>query len=139
MNAMACPPQIKKSASWDGELKDVKQAIMEFLDSEHRSLGIVCKTQAQAEQLYEEIKGLHRDIHLLNFSSERFYEGIMVTSCHIAKGLEFDHVIVPLVDGLNYKTDMDRSLLYIACTRAMHALTLTFHGEQSSFITNVIL
>lgn len=133
------PPQIKKSASWDGELTDVKQAIMEFLDSEHRSLGIVCKTQAQAEQLYEEIKGLHRDIHLLNFSSERFYEGIMVTSCHMAKGLEFDHVIVPLVDGLNYKTDMDRSLLYIACTRAMHALTLTFHGEQSSFITNVIL
>ncbi|MNJ79227.1 Helicase IV [compost metagenome] len=63
----------------------------------------------------------------------------MVTSCHMAKGLEFDHVIVPFVDVSNYKTDMDRSLLYIACTRAMHVLTLTFHGEQSSFISNIII
>lgn len=127
-------PRIKKSESWAGELTDVKQAIKEFLNSDHRSLGIICKTQTQAEQIYEEVKDIHKDIHLLNFSSDQFYEGIMVTWCHMAKGLEFDQVIVPLVDGSNYKTDMDRSLLYIACTRAMHSLTLTFHGEQSSFI-----
>ncbi|GIP58986.1 HelD family protein [Paenibacillus woosongensis] len=129
-------PQIKKSESWAGELTDVKHAIMEFLNSDHRSLGIVCKTMAQAEQIYKEIADTHQDIHLLHFSSDQFHEGIMVTSCHMAKGLEFDHVIVPLVDGSNYKTDMDRSLLYIACTRAMHALTLTFHGEKSPFIPN---
>ncbi|WP_019637766.1 HelD family protein [Paenibacillus fonticola] len=127
-------PRIKSSDSRAGELTDVKQAVMEFLDSDHRSLGIVCKTQAQAERIYEEIKDIHKDIYLLNFSSEQFHEGIMVTSCHMAKGLEFDHVIVPFVDVSNYKTDMDRSLLYIACTRAMHVLTLTFHGEQSPFI-----
>ncbi|TVY03061.1 HelD family protein [Cohnella terricola] len=130
-------PKIKQSASQDGEWTDVKQAITEFLESENRSLGIVCKTQAQAEQMYKEIKDKHEDIHLLNFSSDQFYEGIMVTSCHMAKGLEFDHVIVPFVDASNYKTEMDRSLLYIACTRAMHVLTLTFQGEQSLFISKI--
>lgn len=130
------PPRIKKSDSWQEELIDVKNALTEFLNSEHRSLGIVCKTQAQAERIYEEIKNIHKDIYLLNFSSEQFHEGIMVNSCHMAKGLEFDHVIVPFVDVSNYTTVMDRSLLYIACTRAMHVLTLTFHGKQSSFISN---
>ncbi|WP_223837162.1 ATP-binding domain-containing protein [Paenibacillus oceani] len=52
----------------------------------------------------------------------------------MAKGLEFDQVIVPSVDASNYRTELDRSLLYIACTRAMHALTLTFHGVPSLFI-----
>ena len=28
----------------------------------------------------------------------------------MAKGLEFDHVIIPFVDGVNYKTDLDKSL-----------------------------
>ncbi|RKP43936.1 helicase [Cohnella endophytica] len=130
-------PRIKKSESWAGELTDVKQAITEFLDSDHRSLGIVCKTQAQAKRIYGEITDIHKDIYLLDFSSDQFHEGIMVTSCHMAKGLEFEHVIVPFVDVSNYMTKMDRSLLYIACTRAMHTLTLTFHGEQSSFVSSI--
>lgn len=127
-------PRIKKSDSWAGELVDVKQAIKDFLDSDHRSLGIVCKTQALAERMYEEIRDIRKDIHLLHFSSDQFHEGIMVTSAHMAKGLEFDQVIVPSVDASNYRTELDRSLLYIACTRAMHALTLTFHGVPSLFI-----
>jgi DNA helicase II / ATP-dependent DNA helicase PcrA len=130
-------PQIRKSGSWADELADVKQAAAEFLNSHHRSLAIVCKTQVQAQQIYEELTELHKHIHLLHFSSEQFHEGIMVTSCHMAKGLEFDQVVVPLVDASNYKTEMDRSLLYIACTRAMHVLTLTFHGEQSSFTSHI--
>lgn len=33
-----------------------------------------------------------------------------------------------------YRTEYDRSLLYIACTRAMHKLTLTFTGKQTELI-----
>ena len=38
---------------------------------------------------------------------------------------EFDEVLVPFASFENYQTEVDRSLLYIACTRAMHHLTLT--------------
>ncbi|WP_416221660.1 ATP-binding domain-containing protein [Rhodohalobacter sp.] len=58
----------------------------------------------------------------------------MITSAHLAKGLEFDRVIVPHVSAENYQTAVDRSMLYIACTRAMHRLTLTHTGEMSSLI-----
>jgi DNA helicase II / ATP-dependent DNA helicase PcrA len=37
--------------------------------------------------------------------------------------------------GKNYSTDIDKSMLYIACTRAMHKLTLTHTGEVTHYIT----
>lgn len=51
-----------------------------------------------------------------------------VCTAHMAKGLEFDAVVVRGVSDRNYHTSMDRNLLYVACTRAMHRLTLTFAG-----------
>jgi len=61
---------------------------------------------------------------------------VLITCVHLAKGLEFDQVIVPQVNEDNYKTDVDRSMLYIACTRAMHELTITHNGELSKLIVS---
>ena len=55
-----------------------------------------------------------------------------VCTAHLAKGLEFDHVVLPEANQTNYQTDMDRNLLYVGCTRAMHRLTLTATGEVTT-------
>ena len=73
-------------------------------------------------------------MHLLKADSTSFQDGIIITTAHHAKGLEFDEVIVPFASARNYQTDVDKSMLYIACTRAMHKLTLTYSKEKSSFI-----
>lgn len=52
----------------------------------------------------------------------------------MAKGLEFDQVIVPDVTDNTYTTLMDRNLLYVACRRAMHKLALTFVGELTRLL-----
>jgi DNA helicase-2/ATP-dependent DNA helicase PcrA len=95
-------------------------------------LGIIAKTRDQAAFLYKELKALH--VHLLTADSTTFAEGIIITTAHLAKGLEFDEVIVPFVSARNYSTDVDRSMLYIACTRAMHRLTLTYTLERTAFV-----
>ena len=59
--------------------------------------------------------------------STAFAKGIIVTSSHMAKGLEFDEVIIPQANNTNYNTLIDKSMLYVAVTRAMHKLTIT-HG-----------
>ncbi|MCA6414997.1 MAG: hypothetical protein IM589_04725, partial [Cytophagales bacterium] len=43
-------------------------------------------------------------------------------------------VIIPFVSANNYRTDVDKRMLYIACTRAMHRLSLTYSKEKSDFI-----
>ena len=58
-----------------------------------------------------------------------FRNGVTITSVQMSKGLEFDEVLIPQADDRTYSSRYDRSLLYIACTRAMHRLTLTYTGR----------
>jgi DNA helicase-2/ATP-dependent DNA helicase PcrA len=114
------------------EISELKKLISHYKNSGHQSLGIICKTLDQAEYVYDELKA--NDIHLLTADSTSFKEGVIITTAHLAKGLEFDEVIIPFASNRNYHTDVDRSMLYIACTRAMHQLTLTCSKERSMFI-----
>jgi len=116
------------------EFNRILDLIQLFNQSDYRSLGIICKSQKQANELYGKIRNIHDDILLLNFNSNEFKEGIIISSAHMSKGLEFDQVIVPHVSDDCYKTEMDRSLLYIACTRAMHKLELTCCGKKTELL-----
>ncbi|WFB57052.1 UvrD-helicase domain-containing protein [Paenibacillus sp. BR1-192] len=116
------------------ELAFIQELTRNFPHSGMQTMGIICKTSSQARQVYESVRGLTDNVSLLDFSSDRFQEGITITSAHMAKGLEFDQVIVPFAGAANYRTEMDRSLLYIACTRAMHKLLLTYSGEPAVWL-----
>lgn len=74
------------------------------------------------------------EIYFLSNQSPAFVKGIIVTSAHMAKGLEFDEVIVPQADRVNYHSEIERNMLYVAVTRAMHKLSLTYCGKQSELI-----
>jgi DNA helicase-2/ATP-dependent DNA helicase PcrA len=115
------------------ELETIKGMITTFSGSGNRSLGIICKTLRQAQEVYEVLKA--QDVHLVTAESTSFKEGVIITTAHLAKGLEFDEVIVPFASARSYKTDVDRSMLYIACTRAMHRLTLTYSGDITPFLS----
>jgi DNA helicase-2/ATP-dependent DNA helicase PcrA len=129
-------PAIKEFNSNQEEVNDIKSTVQLFeKHNKHKSLGIICKTLDQAEFIFEEIKST--TVHLLTPESTSFKEGVVITTAHLAKGLEFDEVIVPFASARNYATDVDRGMLYIACTRAMHKLTLSFTKEKTSFVTDV--
>src|SRR5690606_23150278 len=114
------------------ETEEIKKLLVEYKNSGHQSLGIICKTLEQSETLYHDLK--LPDVHLLTADSTSFKNGIIITTAHLAKGLEFDEVIIPFASARNYHTDVDRRMLYIACTRAMHQLTLTYSREKTTFL-----
>ncbi len=120
------------------ERKHIRKLIREHQEASYQSLGIICKTNKQAKALYEKLKDKFEDVCLLDFDSREYKEGIVITSAHMAKGLEFDQVIIPHVDANTYHTMLDRSLLYIACTRAMHKLDFTYNGEMTEFLSNQV-
>ncbi|MFD7475171.1 3'-5' exonuclease, partial [Streptomyces sp. NPDC059837] len=81
--------------------------------------------------------------------------GVRIATMHAMKGLEFRAVavlgvtasavpfareITPAeVDGLQHETDMlrERCLLFVACTRAREALTVSWSGTASAFLPAV--
>lgn len=112
------------------ELSGILDLISVYRESVYKSLGIICKTEMQAKVMADELKQYAADIHFLSNQSSAFVQGIIITSAHMAKGLEFDEVIILQADDNNYHSEIDRSMLYVAATRAMHRLTLTYSGVK---------
>ncbi|MCC9738458.1 UvrD-helicase domain-containing protein [Streptomyces sp. MNU89] len=128
------PPQVVAAPDRAAQEAEILALVERHRRSEYRSLGIVCKTVAQAEELYRVLSAAGVELAFLDYESTEFSAGAVITSAHIAKGLEFDTVIVPDVDDANYANEMDKGMLYIACTRAMHELHLTHAQPLSRFL-----
>lgn len=94
------------------------------IHSNHR-LAIITKTRQEASSVFDCLKEVF-PCQILDDSSDQIPQTKIIVSCSmIAKGLEFDDVIIPF--GLNRSTgysEIDKRLLYVACTRAMHNLVL---------------
>lgn len=123
-------PQILQFGSAVEELSGIMGLISTYRKSGYKSLGIICKTEQQAREMADMLKSYANDISFLSSQSSAFVQGIVIISAHMAKGLEFDEVIIPQTDERNYRSEIDKSMLYVAVTRAMHLLTLTFHEAR---------
>ena len=126
-------PKVIQCQDIDAEVNEIKKRITDFKNSENNSLGIICKTQKQADRFNEKLKDDFK-IKLLNDGSADFGTGIVITTAYLAKGLEFDWVIVPQCTNKNYNSDTDKQMLYVATTRAMHRLYLTYTGKICNFL-----
>ena len=127
-------PQIIRFENKEEEIAGIAALISSFRKSGYKSLGIICKTEDEAKETVELLKTNITDVYFLSSQSSAFVNGIIVTSAHMAKGLEFDEVIVPFTDKKNYKTEIDKSMLYVAVTRAMHRLSLTCSVEITGLL-----
>lgn len=77
------------------------------------------------------------DIRLIHKENQTFQKGVCVIPVYLAKGIEFDAVLVYDASEEQYRTEHDRRPLYTACTRAMHGLTVSSIGEPSPFVSAV--
>ena len=98
----------------------ISEKIIEMQNKCYKSIAIICKNKESCEKLYSSLKSIGTDVNLIVSDKCEFKIGINIISSYIAKGLEFDGVI--LADGENYLSNEDKHLFYTACTRALHEL-----------------
>lgn len=96
-------------------VKDVKH-----LQQEYKSIAIITKTDEETNQLYDLIKETI-PITKMNQNSEEYKRDLIILPSYIAKGLEFDAVIIYTDKDYPY-TEKEKYLFYVACTRAQHQL-----------------
>lgn len=94
------------------KLNDLKKA-------GHRTIAIICRTSEESKQAYE---ALNKEVslHLIEKGTIIYEKGTNVVPSYLAKGIEFDAVI--LYDLSQYNRESERKLFYTVCTRAMHEL-----------------
>ena len=92
--------------------------------------AVLCLDQEMAENVSEELRERmpQMEISLLTKDTKNFKPGLCVTTFYLAKGLEFDAVMIPFLE--KYRTAFHRQALYINITRALHVCSLFSSGDS---------
>ncbi|PQP81391.1 helicase [Paenibacillus sp. PCH8] len=109
--------------------------IMALQTQRFDSIAVITKTAAESRQAYEGLRTQGGDaLQLITKETQIFEKGVMVIPVYLAKGVEFDAVLIYDASPEAYSQEYDRKLLYTACTRAMHRLHLYTTNEWSPFV-----
>lgn len=84
-----------------------------------KSMAIITKNQEECDYIYEMLKDMR--ISKVDDSKKKFNRKFKVIPVYMAKGLEFDSVII-YTDKNNKYTEDEKYLYYVAITRAQHKL-----------------
>lgn len=112
-------------------------ATLKKQSSEHDTTAIIGKTLADSEEIYQQLSDNGIKATLIKTENQRLVPGTIVVPSYLAKGLEFDAVIVWNANAQKYAEDGERQLFYTICSRAMHALTIIGIGSITPLIDQV--
>ncbi len=112
---------------------EIVKSLKTYIEEGFETVAVICKTAEASYELYGKIRDLP-GIKLIDAENSQIEKGAVIIPSYLAKGLEFDAVIVHDASDVNYCTELDRRLLYIACSRALHRLMLLYYGNKSRFI-----
>ncbi len=131
-------PVLIAVSSADERVQRIANALAELRQQGFESIGIVTKTAAEAHDLYERLTDLEcGGLKEVTKSTPEFERGALVLPVYLAKGVEFEAVLIADASARSYGRESERKLFYTACTRAMHRLMLFAEGEWSPFVREV--
>jgi len=111
------------------------QTIKNYIEKECEGLehiAIICKCKRESTEIYHKLNKI-LDCKILT-EPEDYEARILITTCATAKGIEFDAVIIPNADYNNYKNTIDKNIIYVSSTRALHKLCFTTENQPSIFL-----
>ncbi len=104
----------------------------------NQSIGIICRTREEVRRIMRRLPSrLPEGMKAKTIRDEDDVledADIAVLPIYLAKGLEFDAVILPDVSSENYGAEADRRILYTAITRPLHDLTMIVCNDRSPFL-----
>lgn len=108
------------------------------LKGAHTSIAVVGRTRAECERLYKALTAARFRPQRITAHDDRYRGGLSVIPCYLARGMEFDAVVVADASAAAYRdTVRDARLLYVVLTRALHELTVFWQGEISPLLADL--
>ncbi len=116
-----------------------KEEFLERLRAEvaaaHEAEGLTAVVSADDGAVSWLAKQLGDAVEVVGKDRELPAAGVVLMSLRLAKGLEFDQVIIPDASAETYPdTPLSRRRLYTAVSRAMHRVTLLAQGELTPLV-----
>ena len=121
---------IEKMQNEDETIKSCIERIEDYTRQGFKSIAIIGKNMNECKTIKKKIDKYTKNIKLIQSKDSEYNAGISIVPSYLAKGLEFDGVILFNVNDENYKnTVLDIKLLYVAITRAMSKLDVFYTGK----------
>lgn len=115
----------------DNQIDIIEQCLNEFEKNGYNSIAIISKTQEESSKINKELN--ERGVNAIDItdSNIEYKGGICTIPSYLAKGLEFDSVILTDASENMYNSNkiIDMKLLYVAMTRPLHELKILYSNE----------
>jgi DNA helicase-2/ATP-dependent DNA helicase PcrA len=113
-------PVVKTGLLMDAMAKQIVDAVDKARSQGYVSIAVICRTARQTYDLYNDLPA-SAGIRLIRSEDDEFTAGAVILPSYLAKGLEFDVVLVVSGKG-DYDSSIEKNLFYTVCSRALHVL-----------------
>ena len=115
----------------DSQTSTIIKSVEEYKQKGYSSIAIICKNEEEAEEMNERLKENNITSKIITDSDTEYNGGICTITSYLAKGLEFDGVIISDASEGKYNSNkkIDMKLLYVAMTRPLHELKILYNNK----------
>lgn len=118
--------------------EDIDKKIMELLNENFKSIAIICKTLDECQEMYSYLKKAEYLPYVITGKEKEYKSGIVILPSYLAKGLEFDVVMIANAKVEEYReNELDIKLLYVSMTRPLHRLYIYSEGKPSALLDGI--
>ncbi|PEY87537.1 DNA helicase UvrD, partial [Bacillus cereus] len=119
----------------EDQFTEVLKTVQHLQNEDVKTIAVIGRTDDECRDIYEKLTNAGLTVNFIEADQSKYEGGISVVPVYLAKGLEFDAVLLIDVDEEHYKnTKHDAKLLYVGCTRSLHDLWIFYSGEVSPLI-----
>ncbi|KAA0773726.1 DNA helicase UvrD [Bacillus sp. BB51/4] len=119
----------------EDQFNEIMKTLKHLQNEDVKTIAVIGRTDDECRDIYEKLTNAGLAVNVIEADQSKYEGGISVVPVYLAKGLEFDAVLLIDVDEEHYKnTKHDAKLLYVGCTRSLHDLWIFHSGEASSLI-----
>jgi DNA helicase-2/ATP-dependent DNA helicase PcrA len=117
----------------------LENRIQALKSKKYQTIAMICKTADECKKIKELLdKRKNIESKLLNSEDINYVGGIVIVPSYLAKGLEFDAVIITALEECYNEKELDIKLLYVAMTRALHSLDVISYGSTMTLLDGII-
>ncbi len=124
------------NAREDEEIRVIDSLLQEIYSKNKKTVAIICKTYTECKELHKRLKKESKyKWELIEESQSKLDIDNLIIPSYMTKGLEFDATIVYNCDEDMYRNEvLDKKLLYVALTRALHLQYVMYKESLSSLL-----
>lgn len=116
----------------------IMEKIHELKDIGFKTIAVICKTMEDCLRMSKLMSKGEESPKIITGGEKEYRGGIVIVPSYLAKGLEFDAVLIAGASTEEYEeSDLDIKLLYVCMTRPLHKLFIYYCNDLSKLLIGV--